>query len=59
MDWSCDMFPERRTLRPTSYPSSRPHKLHTPRVFEEKLCRPTITATDRVEGGTLPSSGGN
>jgi ribonuclease HI len=30
-----------------------------PGVFEEKLCQPTITAADRVEGGTPPSSRGN
>ena len=29
------------------------------RVFEEKLCRPTVTAAERDEGGSPPSSGGN
>jgi hypothetical protein len=30
-----------------------------PRVFKEKLCQPTVMATDRVEGGTAPLNGGN
>ena len=28
-------------------------------MFEENLRRPTVTAADHVEGGSLPSSGGN
>ena len=30
-----------------------------PRVFKEKLCRPTVTAADHVEGGRPPSNRGN
>ena len=65
MEWHFDGLEPRHIPRKENTEADELSRLASSRaplplgVFKEKLRRPTVTATDRVEGGSPPSSGGN